>query len=217
MHHGTCVTHVPWCMPGSLTRGFLRISAAGENVPGVCVTLNFTYLVRGPCMLAQSWLCRAYGAQHWHEQTLPWSQFSRVHVGPTSGQSQLGDILQQGFIMGPVLRFQQMTQNIACVSKDFSTSLRHWPRQCWIKVWSKTENEPWTALMSEWGISSGSRSFVTNLIPYHRDHSVCAPSQWVTALHRNTVSHWLGAFTEWSMLSCYQLSSTHLKSYSDWT
>ena len=23
MHHGTCVTHVPWCMPGSLTRGCL--------------------------------------------------------------------------------------------------------------------------------------------------------------------------------------------------
>ena len=23
MHHGTCVTHVPWCMPGSLTRGFV--------------------------------------------------------------------------------------------------------------------------------------------------------------------------------------------------
>ena len=23
MHHGTCVTHVPWCMPWSLTRGFL--------------------------------------------------------------------------------------------------------------------------------------------------------------------------------------------------
>ena len=21
MHHGTCVTHVPWCIPGSLTRG----------------------------------------------------------------------------------------------------------------------------------------------------------------------------------------------------
>ena len=29
MHHGTCVTHVPWCMPGSLTR------RAGENVPGI--------------------------------------------------------------------------------------------------------------------------------------------------------------------------------------
>ena len=23
MHHGTCVTHVPWCMPGSLTTSFL--------------------------------------------------------------------------------------------------------------------------------------------------------------------------------------------------
>ena len=39
MHHGTCFTHVPWCMSGSLTRG------GGENVPGIsgaCATRNFT-------------------------------------------------------------------------------------------------------------------------------------------------------------------------------
>ena len=45
MHHGTCMPHVPWCMPGSLTCG------DGENVPGIpgaCATRNFTYLVRGP-------------------------------------------------------------------------------------------------------------------------------------------------------------------------
>ena len=29
MHHGTCVTHVSWCMSGSLTR------TGGENVPGI--------------------------------------------------------------------------------------------------------------------------------------------------------------------------------------
>ena len=29
MHHGTCVTHVPWCMSGSLTDG------GGENVPDI--------------------------------------------------------------------------------------------------------------------------------------------------------------------------------------
>ena len=29
MHHGTCGTHVPWCMSGSLTLG------GGENVPGI--------------------------------------------------------------------------------------------------------------------------------------------------------------------------------------
>ena len=42
MHHSTCVTHLPWCISGSLTRG------GGENVPGIpgeCATCNFTYLV----------------------------------------------------------------------------------------------------------------------------------------------------------------------------
>ena len=29
MHHGTCVTHVPWCLSGSLT------CDGGENVPGI--------------------------------------------------------------------------------------------------------------------------------------------------------------------------------------
>ena len=46
MHHDTCVTHVPWCMPGSLTCG------GGENVPGIpgaCATYDLTYLARGPC------------------------------------------------------------------------------------------------------------------------------------------------------------------------
>ena len=48
MHHGTCDTHVPWCMSGSLIRG------GWENVPGIpgaCAPHNFTYLVRGPCIV----------------------------------------------------------------------------------------------------------------------------------------------------------------------
>ena len=50
MHHGKCVTHVPWHTPGSLISGFLW-SRCGENVPstlGACATRNLTYLVRGP-------------------------------------------------------------------------------------------------------------------------------------------------------------------------
>ena len=31
MHHGTCVTHVPWCMPGSLTSGFLWSQWRGKR------------------------------------------------------------------------------------------------------------------------------------------------------------------------------------------
>ena len=45
IHHGTCATHLPWCMSGSLTRG------VGENVPGIpgaWATRNFAYLIRGP-------------------------------------------------------------------------------------------------------------------------------------------------------------------------
>ena len=33
MHHGTCVTHVPWCMPESLTSGFLLNRRRGETFP----------------------------------------------------------------------------------------------------------------------------------------------------------------------------------------
>ena len=47
-HRGTCVTHVPWCMLGSITRG------GGENVPGIhsaCAIRDFAYLVRGPYLL----------------------------------------------------------------------------------------------------------------------------------------------------------------------
>ena len=45
-HPGTCITHMPWCMSGSLTR------SSRENVPGIpgaCGTRKFTYLERCPC------------------------------------------------------------------------------------------------------------------------------------------------------------------------
>ena len=53
IHHGTCVTHVAWCIPGSLTSGFLW-SRWWENVPDIpsaCATRIFTYLARDP------WMC----------------------------------------------------------------------------------------------------------------------------------------------------------------
>ena len=57
MHHCTCVTHVPWCMPGSLTSGFLWSQRQGENVPAIpdaCATRNFTYLVKGAWNILES-------------------------------------------------------------------------------------------------------------------------------------------------------------------
>ena len=57
MHHGTCVTHVPWCMSGSLT------CVGGENVPGIPsarATGNFTFLARGPWL---NWLMYHHRAE----------------------------------------------------------------------------------------------------------------------------------------------------------
>ena len=49
MHHGTCVTHVPWCMSGSLTRG------GGETFPAFTVhaqpaILQIWQEARGQCL-----------------------------------------------------------------------------------------------------------------------------------------------------------------------
>ena len=51
MHHGTCVTHVPWCMLGALTRG------GGENVPGIPVAC--------PGAHAQPTILRICEEAHW--------------------------------------------------------------------------------------------------------------------------------------------------------
>ena len=76
-HHGTCVTHVPWCIPGSLTSGFLW-SRGGENVPGIpgaCATRNFTYLVRG------LWLLRTASCRDSLDDYQDWSViFPKVEI-----------------------------------------------------------------------------------------------------------------------------------------
>ena len=50
MHQCTCVMHVPWCMPGSLTCSFLwgrwRGKRSRPSRPGTCATRKFRYLVR---------------------------------------------------------------------------------------------------------------------------------------------------------------------------
>ena len=59
MPHGTCVTHVPWCMPGSLTSGFLWSRWRGKRSryswrmrnPQFCLSGKrpIVSLMSGPC------------------------------------------------------------------------------------------------------------------------------------------------------------------------
>ena len=90
MHHGTCVTHVPWCMPGSLTGGFLWSRCGGENVPGVpgaCATHNFMYLVRGPWAAMRRRYVVAVSLIDWaHNRNGPWTN-TKSHQNPTKRKS----------------------------------------------------------------------------------------------------------------------------------
>ena len=56
MHHGTCVSRVPWCMPGSLTSGFLCGRWRGKRSRHSRRMRN-PYLARGPWIVrkADSW------------------------------------------------------------------------------------------------------------------------------------------------------------------
>ena len=58
MHHGTCVTHVPWCMPGSLTSGFLWSRWWGRRSLHSRRMRNLQFYVSGKRPMA-----------HWHKQT----------------------------------------------------------------------------------------------------------------------------------------------------
>ena len=82
MHHGTCVTDVPRCMPGSLTNGFLW-SPWRENVPGIpdaCATRDFVYLVRGPWCSFAMLRKAACVCNELPVVMVPWSSISFLQV-----------------------------------------------------------------------------------------------------------------------------------------
>ena len=60
MHHGTCVTHVPWCMSGSLTCGDGEIV---PGIPGACAPaiLRIWQVAHGRCPL-YAWYSTWYGS-----------------------------------------------------------------------------------------------------------------------------------------------------------
>ena len=58
IHHGTCVKHVPWCMPGSLTSGFLWIRWRGKRSRHSRRMCNPQFYVSGKRPM--TWHCMLY-------------------------------------------------------------------------------------------------------------------------------------------------------------
>ena len=65
MHYGMCVTHVPWCMPGSLTSGFLWSRWRGERSRHSWRMRNPQIYVSGkrPIEMLSAWLTLCDGNQ----------------------------------------------------------------------------------------------------------------------------------------------------------
>ena len=82
MHQGTCVTHVPWCMPGSLTGGFLCSRWRGKRSRHSRRMRNPQFYVSGKRPIAQvSTVLLGAGskvAEDWNES---WAQKAFVVDG----------------------------------------------------------------------------------------------------------------------------------------
>ena len=109
MHHDTCVTHVPWCMSGSLTCG------DGENVPGIpgacapailCIWqeahgMRMRYQV--VCMRYQHHLCYTDElVSHPYEMIIVVIR-KTYHYHYDMGRSRVGVVSQIAKFMGPML------------------------------------------------------------------------------------------------------------------
>ena len=70
MHHGTCATHVPWCMPRSLTSGFLWSQWRGKHSRHSRRMRDPQFCLSGKRLIDRSWACnwcvlRGRGCVRW--------------------------------------------------------------------------------------------------------------------------------------------------------
>ena len=90
MHHGTCVTHVPWCMSRSLTCG------DGENVPGI----------PGACALT---ILRIW--QEAHDDNIKYKSFQRYGPFVRTIQQWPVNSFQQGPVVQSLCAFLDVRMN----------------------------------------------------------------------------------------------------------
>ena len=97
MHHGTCVTQVPWCMPGSLTSGFIwsrlrgkrarhsrrmrnpQFSVSGKR-PITHQCPNFNGVLAKPLKLGHGWVITSHRKQWCGHKPSCWSHLILVRI-----------------------------------------------------------------------------------------------------------------------------------------
>ena len=130
MHHGTCGTHVPWCMSGSLTRG------GGQNAPGIpgaCAIRNFMYLIRGPWRIHHGRPCGT-------DSTLV-SLYSRNHDGKFHSRTGAHDRFYFSHNIFSVITLQKLRKSLPNRRKSWSEAGNH--RWVWNKKGNYTTRLHW--------------------------------------------------------------------------
>ena len=123
MHHGTCVTHMPWCMTGSLTRG------GGENVPGI----------PGACARA---ILRIWQEAHWIGAFFTFSdlnsklergcRFWVVHISETAVP--IFSVWKSKELSAMVWSFAYLPNMVLLVGQNLSNFVLFGPEFCWIHI-----------------------------------------------------------------------------------
>ena len=70
MHHGTCITHVPWCMPGSLPSGFIWSRWRGIRSRHSRSTRNTQFCVSGKRSISYNVYLFSCSVMGWHKTIL---------------------------------------------------------------------------------------------------------------------------------------------------
>ena len=101
------------------------------------------------------------------------------------------NVLKYKYIFVPSEQFSMLR-----VKSVNMTHLKNVTKKWTRSIWGNCEKEIWKEL--KWHI--GNLANLSEAPILHQDHSVYAPSQWEMALQYKAISHWLGAYTEWSLL-----------------
>ena len=149
IHHGTCVRHVSWCMPGLPTSCFVEVGG-GENVPGIpgtCSTHKFTYLVRAPLRKAMIKSLLVVFRKPWRGENgvengasnHRWCLFSRASSSASFPNIENSFLTaNRGALVSPIfdIKVTQPTLNMTKHGYHGSSTRRGHPK--WFHIYSRT-------------------------------------------------------------------------------
>ena len=144
MHHGTCVTHVPWCMPGSLTCVFFwswwrgKRSRHSRRMRNPQFYLSGKRPMAGPKEKFKSINRRTIALHSWACCLWDCIIFSRIpQTFRSVSVSVSGNQMAFGFVLLCVLHLTIMTSPTCALNQVFVPN-NHWQRCQWRHLKSNT-------------------------------------------------------------------------------